>query len=325
MRRRSLLMGDPAALAASLAWPKLGQTLTPAFNASTPLAAPPPLRDGSRIRAVNTGTWIDPQTDFSLLVERCKAQGWLLELPPSLHRQWQWFSGTDAQRRAELEAAWRDPHVDGIVYIGSGWGSARVLEDGFNFPRRSLWSLGFSDSSSLLLAQWGVGSRGAIHGSMTGSDEQWQRTVDLLSCQSVAPISGIGVIPGIAVGPLVVTNLTVATHLIGTPWFPELRGAVLVLEDVGEAPYRGDRMLTQWRSAGLLRDVAAAATGRFSWKGEIVPGDFSMVGILEERLSSLGVPLVSDLPVGHGQPNLALPLGAIARLDGRNGSLMLLS
>jgi len=136
-----------------------------------------------------------------------------------------------------------------------------------------------------------------------------------LSCQSVAPISGIGVIPGIAVGPLVVTNLTVATHLIGTPWFPDLRGAVLVLEDVGEAPYRVDRMLTQWRSAGLLRDIAAVATGRFSWKGEIVPGDLSMVSILEERLSSLGVPLVSDLPVGHGQPNLALPLGAIARLD----------
>ena len=98
----------------------------------------------------NSLTVLARAPDFSFLVERCKAQGWLLELPPSLHRQWQWFSGTDAQRRTELEAAWRDPHVDGIVYIGSGWGSARVLEDGFHFPRRSLWSLGFSDSSSLL-------------------------------------------------------------------------------------------------------------------------------------------------------------------------------
>lgn len=163
-------MGVPAALAANLAWSKHGRTSTSALIPPTPLSAPSPLRRGSRIRAVNTGAWIDPSTDFSLLFERCAAQGWQLELPRSLHRRWQWFSGTDAERLAELEAAWSDPRVDGIFYTGFGWGSARVLEEGFRFPQRSLWSLGFSDSSSLLLAQWSVGSRGAIHASLAGSD-----------------------------------------------------------------------------------------------------------------------------------------------------------
>ena len=124
---------------------------------------------------------------------------------------------------------------------------------------------------------------------------------------------------------LIVTNLNAATHLIGTPWLPSLKGAVLVLEDVGEAPYRIDRMLTQWRSAGLLQQLAGMACGRFSWaEDDILPGDFSMEEILEERLGDLGIPLVLNLPLGHGHPNNALPLGAMAQLDGRRGNLSLI-
>ena len=94
-----------------------------------------------------------------------------------------------------------------------------------------------------------------------------------------------------------------------------------MLEDVGEAPYRIDRMLTQWRSSGLLEGVAGIGTGRFSWKGELEPGDFSTAEILEERLGDQGIPLVMNLPVGHGLPNQALPLGVKARLDGNDGTL----
>jgi muramoyltetrapeptide carboxypeptidase len=83
-------------------------------------------------------------------------------------------------------------------------------------------------------------------------------------------------------------------------------------------------MLTQWRSAGLLDGLSGVACGRFSWKeDDILPGDFTMVEILEERLGDLGVPLVVDLPLGHGLPNMALPLGREAFLDGRSGQLAL--
>ena len=135
-----------------------------------------------------------------------------------------------------------------------------------------------------------------------------------------------------------VTNLTVATHLIGTPWLgPHLKGAILVrelpLEREGdvlglEAPYRVDRMLTQWRSAGLLQQLAGVACGRFSWaEDDILPGDFTMDEILEERLGDLGIPLVliRYLPLGHGRPNQALPLGAQAQLDGKHGLLSLMA
>ncbi len=322
MRRRSLLALALAAGSGVAASWSGGH----AKAASRPRQPRPvsPLRRGSRLRAINPGTWMDPETDFTPLVQRCAAQGWSLEIPESVRGQWQWFSATDAQRRASIEEAWNDPTLDGVVYVGGGWGAARVLESGLHFPDRPFWSLGFSDSSALLLAQWQAGLLGAIHGSAWGVEDQWQRTVDLLSGRPTQPLQGRGLRDGMARGRLVVTNLTVATHLIGTRWFPSLKGAILVLEDVGEAPYRVDRMLTQWRSTGLFTGLAGVACGRFSWKeDDVLPGDFSMAEILQERLGDLGAPLVMDLPLGHGLPNRALPLGREALLDASSGQLTL--
>ena len=316
LRRRSLLItGAVAALAPLL--PRKARAVAPTLA---------PLAPGSKLRAVNPGTWMDPDRDLQPLIDRCAAEGWQLEIPPVVKQQWRYFSAPDAQRVAELSAAWADPSVDGVLYLGGGWGGARVLEAGYRYSNRPKWTLGFSDTSSLLLAQWAAGLPGAIHGSSGGQDDQWQRTVDLLKGRPVAPLKGQGKRGGTAEGPLVVTNLTVATHLIGTPWLPSLDGAILVLEDVGEAPYRVDRMLTQWRSAGLLQRLNGVACGRFSWdKDDILPGDFSMEEILEERLGDLGIPLVLNMPVGHGLPNMALPLGQRATLNGRSGELSLLS
>ena len=319
IQRRSLLISG--------ATTALGALLSGKATASTRGSTPhlPPLRKGARLRAINPGTWIEPDTAFDALIDRCAAEDWTLEIPPSVTEQWRYFSGRDQERAVELTRAWADPSIDAVISLGGGWGSARVLEAGFEFPRRPKWSLGFSDSCSLLLAQWAAGLPGAIHGSTSGTEDQWQRTVDLLKGRPVAPLDGRGIVPGIGEGFLVVTNLTVGTHLIGTPWMPHLDGTILVLEDVGEAPYRVDRMLTQWRSAGLLDKVAGVACGRFSWmEDDIRQGDFSMEEILENRLGGLGVPLVVNLPIGHGLPNQALPLGQRARLDGRRGRLALL-
>ena len=316
--RRTLLISGASAIASTVVTALLSPR---AMGEQGTLA---PLKPGARIRAVNPGTWMDPDTDLQPLIERCDAQKWHLEIPATVTRQWRYFSGTDRERISDLAAAWNDPTVDAVLTLGGGWGAARVLEAGFRFPRRPKWSLGFSDTSSLLLAQWAAGLPGGIHGSSGGTDAQWQRTVALLRGEPVAPLQGEPRRRGIACGPLVVTNLTVATHLIGTPWLPSLKGAILVLEDVGEAPYRVDRMLTQWRSAGLLEHLAGVACGRFSWaKDDILPGDFTMEEILEERLGDLGIPLVLNLPVGHGRPNQALPLGSQAQLDGQRGLLSL--
>ncbi len=285
--------------------------------------APAPLRPGSRVLAIAPGTWWeDAATEALVLRRRFAAAGWSLEIPAATAGRWRWFSANDSERLKLLQLAWADPGIDAVVAVAGGWGSARLLEAGWQPGPRPLWLVGFSDVSALLLAQLAAGNGGGIHGGLQGDDAAWARMVALLRGQRVAALQGVGLRGGVARGPLVVTNLTVATSLIGTRWLPSLAGCVLVLEDVGEEPYRIDRMLTQWRTAGVLEQVAGIGLGRFRWKqDDVLPGDLTMEEVLQERLGSLGVPLVAGLPVGHGQPNLALPLGRLAQLDGQRGSL----
>ena len=130
MHRRSFLtLGVPAAVATAVSSSASGLTESTQKNSTLR-----PLHKGSRLRAVNAGTWLDPETDFGPLVERCAVEGWTLEVPESVKRQWQWFSGTDQQRADDLERAWNNPSLDGLIYVGAGWGGARVLEAGFRFP-----------------------------------------------------------------------------------------------------------------------------------------------------------------------------------------------
>lgn len=297
-----------------------------AAPAIRPLPMPPPLAPGSRLVALAPGTWWENSSgEADRLQRRFSGAGWTLQVPEAAMGRWRWFSASDRERLRQWTLASSDPRTAAVVAVAGGWGSARLLELGWRPAPRPLWLVGFSDASALLLAQLAAGQGGGIHGSVSGSEEAWSRLVELLRGLPVQPLQGVGWRSGVARGPLVVTNLTVATHLIGTPWFPPLEGRLLVLEDVGEAPYRIDRLLTHWRTSGVLRGVAGIGLGRFSWKEEdVLPGDLSMEEVLQERLGDLGVPLVGRLPVGHGIPNLALPLGRMARLDGRSGLLELL-
>lgn len=276
--------------------------------------------------AIAPGTWWeDPQRQAESLRGRFAAAGWTLTVPAAIQGRWRWFSEPDGERLRRLAQAMTDPAVAAVVSVAGGWGSARLLERGWRPPATPRWLVGYSDASALLLAQFAAGVGGAVHGSPGGDAEQWERLRRLLRAEAVPPLRGEGWQAGRASGPLVVSNLTVATSLIGTPWFPRLAGCLLVLEDVGEEPYRVDRMLTQWRCSGVLQGVVGVGLGHFRWRGDdILPGDLSMEEVLRDRLADLGVPLVGHLPVGHGRPNLALPLGRLARLDGQQGSLELL-
>jgi muramoyltetrapeptide carboxypeptidase len=135
-------------------------------------------------------------------------------------------------------------------------------------------------------------------------------------------LKGCGWGGGVVTGVLLPGNLTVATHLLATPFQPHLDGVILALEDVTEAPYRIDRMLTQWRLSGALSKVSGIALGSFT-RCEAPPNipSFSVEEVLRDRLGDLGIPIVSDLPFGHDHPNAALPVGVLATLDADQGVL----
>jgi muramoyltetrapeptide carboxypeptidase len=133
------------------------------------------------------------------------------------------------------------------------------------------------------------------------------------------------VTPGTGEGPLVGGNLSLLAATLGTPWAIRREGCLLFLEEVGEAAYRIDRLLSQLRLAGVFNGVAGIVVGAINEipdEGEAhVP---SLAELLHDRLGDLGVPVASGFPFGHVDDNWTLPVGARARLDASAGTLELL-
>ncbi|MET9929767.1 LD-carboxypeptidase [Streptomyces sp. NPDC006324] len=125
------------------------------------------------------------------------------------------------------------------------------------------------------------------------------------------PLNGPVLVAGQATGPLAGGNLTMLAASAGTPTPPRTEGRVLLLEDVGEDPYRLDRALTQLRRTGALYRAAAVVLGDFTDCG---PPD-QVAAVLRDRLADLGVPVAAGLLAGHGPRQLTVPLGAEAVLD----------
>ncbi len=257
-----------------------------------------------------------------------RSQGYRVELGEHWDSQEGYLAGTDTQRRKALALAWNNPECKAILCIRGGYGSARLLEDWtWNQEVTPKWVIGFSDVTNLLwsLATVGIGS---IHASVLttiATELQWsqERLFSYLAGNSLPTLKGIGWNDKTANGFLLPGNLTVATHLLGTPLQPEMKGVILALEDVTEYPYRIDRMLTQWRLMGVLKQIKGIVLGRFS-RCEPYPGTKSWtVGeVLRDRLKDLDIPIVSDLPFGHDGVNAALPVGHRVTLDARRGELI---
>ena len=292
-------------------------------------AWPRPLRPGDRVQLAAASSALQPEAQQRLEAGMAVLESWGLRVEPHPEplRQWGYLAGSDGQRQGDLR-----PQSPLVACLRGGWGSARLLETTASAtgagPEAPHWLLGFSDVTSLLWAREAAGRPGGIHGPMVttlAAEPDWSqgRLRDLLFGAALPPLRGQGWSPGVAEGPLLVGNLTVATHLLGTPHLPELRGAVLVLEDVGEAPYRLDRMLTHWRLCGALQQLAGIGFGRFSDCDHPESG-FTVEQVLRERSADLGIPVLADLPVGHEAGNAALPLGQRVRLDAGRGSLELL-
>ncbi len=288
------------------------------------------LKPGDRLRVVLPSGALRERTSFEQGVEVWRSRGYDIDINFEVERRWGYLAGTDEQRRQQLFEALYDPTCRGILCGRGGWGCARLLEDwhwNWSSPK---WLIGFSDITSLLLslAQQGVSG---VHGPLltTISNEPvWslQRLFDWVEGRPLPPLKAKGWNQRVARGVLLPINLTVATSLIGTPIQPDFNNAILAIEDVGESPYRIDRMLTQWRLAGLLKQIKGIAIGRFSQcDAPVHIPSFTVMEVLRDRLGDLDIPVVSDLPFGHDGVNAALPMGVMAELDAAQGSLTLLS
>ena len=230
---------------------------------SFPCDVPPPLRWGDHLSVVLPSGPLRTIKQIQQGIEIWRSRGYQVELPPQWDRKWGYLAGRDQERRLALEQGLKASEYQGILCGRGGYGGARLLEQ-WQWPLTTAkWLIGFSDVTSLL---WGLAQQGVsgVHGPVLttlGQEPDWsvQRLFDWVEGRSLLPLTGQGWGQGQIRGILLPANLTVATHLLHTSVQPPLTDVILALEDVGEAPYRLDRMLTQWRMMGAFKGVRGIA------------------------------------------------------------------
>jgi muramoyltetrapeptide carboxypeptidase len=262
--------------------------------------------------------------------------GWGLRVSvgPNAYERAGYLAGSDEQRLADLNLALADPAVRGVLCTRGGYGAQRVV-DGLDLAavrRDPKVVAGFSDITALQLALW----RGARLATVHGPGAAWadERTGEvsaaslrdaLMTTEPVMLTADAGDESGSvrfgsrASGTLIGGNLSLLAASVGTVDQPDLRAAILLLEEIDEPPYKVDRMLLHLRRAGVLDGVAGVALGHFTNCADGWP--ISIVDVLGEHLGALGVPVLGGLPVGHGRDQLTVALGVPSTMDVGAGTL----
>ena len=236
-----------------------------------------------------------------------------------LSRQ-RYLAGSDVRRLAELSAALADPQVKGVFCARGGYGALRLLAglDRVSLSAKPL--IGFSDIVAIhawLQREGQVSIHGPVLTQLGKLDAPaHERLFSLLETPSPAPpLQGTETyVDGEVEGPLLGGNLAVLTRLLGTPFLPALDGAVLLLEDVGERPYRLDRMWTHLGLAGIFRRIRGIVLGSFTGCEERDAG-YTSGEVLRDLAAATGLPCAAGFPIGHGERNEPVPLGVRVRLD----------
>ena len=243
-----------------------------------------------------------------------------------------YLAGDDERRLGELREALLDPAAGAVIMARGGYGLGRILPflDPGWLRARPVPLVGFSDGTTLLAyaARAGVV---AVHGPVVTQlgglpEGDGQGLIRLLEEPNPGTLLTEleSLVPGRARGRLIGGNLEVFSRLLGTPFLPDISDAILLIEDLGERPYRVDRLLTHLDLAGLFSAVQGVVVGDFS--GCLEPeatraGSPTAAQVIEERLGRLAIPVVTGATVGHGSRNVAVPMGAMVELDALNGTL----
>jgi muramoyltetrapeptide carboxypeptidase len=297
---------------------------------------PAALRPGAGVALVAPAGPVAPEA-VERAIERVRDWGWEPHLGRHACGRRGYLSGTDEERAGDFNEALHDPAVDAIWCLRGGYGTMRVLTeiDWAMLATRPRPVIGFSDNTALHLA---IQRRGIVsfHAPHPAAAEFPAFSADLLRRSLMVP-KPVGLLSfpagsagraetlrgGVAEGPLVGGNLSLLAATLATAVSPRTHGAILFLEEVGEAAYRVDRLLTQLRLSGVFGRVAGVAVGALT-DAESAADAPGIAEVIADRLGDLGVPVATGFPFGHVADNWTLPLGVRARLDADAGTLTLL-
>jgi muramoyltetrapeptide carboxypeptidase len=335
--RRSAIQGL-GALVATIALPAA---------APAPPGKPPRLRQGDTVGLIAPAGFSDDLEELEAITATLAGMGLVAKIGQHVLTRYGYLAGSDRERAGDLNAMYADPSVRAVFTVHGGWGCARMLPfiDWATIRANPKLLIGFSDVTALHLAFAAKAGFPTIHG--PNAANSWQEmswnSLWRLAFQGETPIfrnpdlAGVDPLqqerwrtttirPGKATGRLIGGNLSILTSLVGTPWLPDFTGAILFLEESGEAEYRIDRMLTQLEQAGVFRKLAGILFGQCTRCTIGVPDytGFTVAQVLHQHFQPLGIPAFAGANIGHVGNQISVPLGVRAEIDATAGTISVL-
>lgn len=262
--------------------------------------------------------------------------GFQVKVGANVYKKYGYFAGTDEERASDFMNLIEDDEVQGIFFLRGGWGCARILPliDSDSIRKHKKVIMGFSDLTSLLNAITEHSKIVTFHG--PGGNSSWnaysneyirsllirrsaKKYQNTSEDNSIITYSG-----GKAYGTLWGGNLSVLVSMIGTPYFPKIDRGLLFLEEVGEEPYRVDRMLTQLKQTEVLQNCNGVILGNFrNCTAEEPDRSFTLEEVFQQHFGGFGKPVYYGAQIGHTVNKFTVPIGMLAQMDADEGTFQL--
>lgn len=331
-KRTFLKIGSRAVASAALypAWPISGVTNPP--SGQQVLIYPGCIKRGDTVGVITPSSPLVDDAGYDIAVANFNALGLRIKWGTNVGKKYGYLAGTDEERMADIHHMFSDPEVKAIVCLRGGSGAARLLDrlDYQLIRHNPKIFMGYSDITAFHQAIHTQAGLITFHGAVANSRwtpmvfNQFRRlffegksptyTTDPKSVQTITP--------GIAEGTLLGGNLTVLTGIAGSRYFPDFENSILFLEEIGEKPYRIDRMFSQLALTGALKKLKGFVFGKCVDCTPTNPrASLTVEQILRDYIRPLGIPAFRGALIGHIDEQLILPVGAKVRIDATRGTI----
>lgn len=288
---------------------------------------PPKLVPGDRVHIV-APCGVFAREAFEQGIQVLELAGFKPVFEESLFERERYLAGGDEKRCQEILRALSDSTAKAIWVARGGFGATRIVPQlpVMQVREARKWLIGFSDVTALH-ALWQKAHVMSVHGPNITTLATWEDEARTELWSALAGPHGQsfqGQSRGAehdATGVLAGGNLAVLTALIGTAEMPDFAGKLVLLEDIGEAPYKLDRMLTQHRQAGTFSGAKGILVGQLTRCEPAQPTDYTALDVVVENLQCLKIPILTQLPFGHEESARAIFLGASGRIEWQSGTL----
>ncbi len=312
-----------------------------------PLLKPPRLKPGDVVGIISPASATFVREELVIVLDAVRGLGLVPKLAPHARDRYGYLAGNDRDRAADINQFFQDPQVTALLPIRGGWGCSRILPylDYEVIHRNPKIIIGFSDITALIL---GINARSQLvtfhgpHGLTSwrrGQTESFRRVLFAGELVTIANLKDGDdndrlmqvknriqtITPGIAKGKLIGGNLSVLSGIVGSPYLPDMAGAILFLEDTGENIYRLDRLMTHLKIAGVFDKLAGFIFGQCpGCTPDADYGSLTLEEVVWGHIQPLKIPAYYGAAIGHVENIVTLPIGLEVEIDANAGIIKML-